>query len=251
MNRFFLPPESIQADLVSFPGEISHQIARVLRLLPGDTVAVLDNLGNEFQVLITVVDPKNVIGEVREKRQADGEPSVRLTLYLCLTQREKLEWVLQKCTETGVSDFVLVVSSRSVVQDTASTAGKMERWQRIVREAAEQCGRGRLPGLGTIMHIEEALKHGIYNNQRSLLAWEKEESQGLSAALRGLHNGERLGLLIGPEGGLSCEEVQAAQELGWQTVSLGKRILRMETAAMVASARIIAACEDPPYIDVD
>ncbi len=251
MNRFFLPPESIQADLVTFPGDISHQIARVLRLKSGVLVAVLDNQGSEYQVELTAVEPKFVTGVVRRCAQAGGEPPVRVTLYLCLTQREKLEWVLQKCTETGVTNFVMVVSSRSLVQDTASAAVKFERWQRIVREAAEQCGRGRLPGLGPIMHMEEALKHGINNHQRSLLAWEGEKSQGLSAALADLNGGERLALLIGPEGGLSGEEVQMAQDIGWQIVSLGKRILRMETAAVVASARIIAACEDPPISRAD
>jgi len=196
MNRFFLPPEAIQAGLVTFPGDVSHQIARVLRLSPGDLVAVLDNQGSEYQVEITTLDPNNVRGEIRESSQVHGEPPVILTLYLCLTQREKLEWVLQKCTETGVSDFVLVVSSRSLVQVKAAASAKLERWQRIVREAAEQCGRGRLPGIFPGMSYKDALEHGTANHQRCLLAWEGENARGLSAGLHGLYGGERLALLI-------------------------------------------------------
>lgn len=251
MNRFFVPPEAILAGVVTFPGDLSHQIVRVLRLTAGDKVAVLDNQGSEYQVEITSLDPKMVRGEVRERRQACGEPPVQLTLYLCLTQREKFEWVLQKCTETGVSDFVLVISSRSLVQEKGIAESKIERWQRIVREAAEQCGRGRLPGINPCLPIKDALEQAVLSNKRCLFAWEGETATGLSAVLQGLQEGEQVALLIGPEGGLSDDEARTAVELGWQTVSLGKRIFRMETAAVAASARIIAAYEDPLMVKPD
>ena len=244
MNRFFLPPEVIQAGEVIFPGEFSHQIARVLRLKPGEMVIVLDNLGSEYCVELVSVAAKDVRGIIRESRTAEGEPPVRLSLYLCLTQREKLEWILQKCTETGVAEFVPVISSRSLVRDQAGLEKKMERWRRIVREAAEQSGRGRVPGIMPVMTLEQALKHGIAGHQACFQAWENENKRGLTTALLDCMGMERIALLIGPEGGLSTDEVQTAETLGWLTFSLGKRTLRMETAAVVAVARILAAFED-------
>ncbi len=246
MNRFFLPPEALQADQVSFPGEVSRQIYRVLRLKPGDFVAVLDNLGNEYRVELTSVTAEGSRGVILEQKAAAGEPPVRLTLYLCLTQREKFEWILQKCTETGVAGFIPVISSRSLVRDPADVENKLGRWQRIVREAAEQSGRGRIPSVSAALLYEQALRHGIAACQAGLLAWEKEDQRGLSALLAELDGLERIALLIGPEGGMSGEEVQMAVEHGWKTFSLGRRTLRMETAAVVASARLIAAVEDRP-----
>ncbi len=244
MNRFFLPPEAIQSGRVVFPGEVSHQIARVLRLKPGDVVAVLDNRGGEYRVELDRVMAESAQGLIRERRDAEGEPPLRLTLYLCMTQREKFEWALQKCTEIGVAAFSPVVSSRSLVQDPAGAEKKLERWRRIVCEAAEQSGRGRIPEITAPLTLGEALKQGSADNQAALLAWEDERENRLGTILEGIENLERLALLIGPEGGLSQAEVQNALDLGWQSFSLGRRILRMETAAIVASARLIAAAED-------
>lgn len=246
MNRFFLPPEAIQAGQVAFPGEVSRQIARVLRLKPGDRVAVLDDLGSEHLVELVSVAADAVSGAIRESRAAPGEPPVRLTLYLCLTQREKLEWILQKCTEVGVSAFAPVISRRSLVRDQVDVERKLERWRRILREAAEQSGRGRVPTIAPVMSFAEALRSGVSSQQACLLAWEEDRERGLSALLPYLNGAERVALLIGPEGGLSADEAGAAVELGWQSFSLGSRTLRMETAAVVACARILAAFEDPP-----
>jgi 16S rRNA (uracil1498-N3)-methyltransferase len=246
MNRFFLPPEAIQAGQVIFPGEVSRQITRVLRLKPGDVVTVLDNLGSEYRVELVSVAADGARGMVQERSEAKGEPPLRLALYLCLTQREKFEWILQKCTETGVAEFTPVISSRSLVQDTTRAEKKLERWRRIVREAAEQSGRGRIPGINATVPFAQALRQGVTAHQAALLGWEEEQHAGLGTILTEIGSLEQLALLIGPEGGLSQAEVQAAVDLGWRPFSLGRRIFRMETAAVVASARLIAAAEDPP-----
>lgn len=246
MNRFFLPPEAIQAGQVNFPGEAAHQIHRVLRLRPGEHVVVLDDLGSEYRVELISVAAAGVRGTILAQSAAAGEPPIRLTLYLCLTQREKFEWILQKCTETGVTGFIPVVSSRSLVQDPAGADKKLERWRRIIREAAEQSGRGRIPAISAAMPFEQALSHGISASQACFLAWENEDRRGLSALLAEILGLDRIAVFIGPEGGLSAGEVQTAVEFGWKTFSLGRRILRMETAAVVASARLIAAVEDRP-----
>jgi 16S rRNA (uracil1498-N3)-methyltransferase len=173
-----------------------------------------------------------------------GEPAARITLYLALTQREKFEWMLQKCTEVGAAAFVPVISSRSLVQERGDAAKKLERWGRIVREAAEQSQRGIVPEVRAPVKFEAALQDGSSYHLR-LIPWEGEQATGLRQALAGLQNisSPTLAVFIGPEGGFSVEEIEAARGAGFQPVTLGRRILRMETAAVVAAALILHELE--------
>lgn len=239
MHRFFLPPNAIQADTILFPAETAHQILRVLRLRAGEQVIVLDGLGWQYRVELTAVNRDQAAGRVLEKTTISGEPPVHLSMYLCLTQREKFEWMLQKCTEVGVSEFTPVLSSRSLVQDTQSLDNKLPRWQRIIQEAAEQSGRGRVPILNQPMDFAGALETGKLPFDACLVAWEEEHARRLASCLTGLPANARVAMLIGPEGGLSREEVELASQQGWLAVSLGPRILRMETAAVVSAALVV------------
>lgn len=237
MHHFFVQPTAIKSGRVKFNAEISRQMSRVLRLKPGEKVIVLDNSGEEREVRMEVVSTQLCEGEVIETRKAGGEPSVRITLYLGLTHRDKFEWVLQKCTEVGVAGFVPVVTSRSLVQDIRTVQRKANRWQAIIREAAEQSGRGVLPLLADPLLYSQALD-AMRLNDLSLVAWEEEKSAGLRQLLRKAKPGS-VGILIGPEGGLSQEEAGQAAQSGIARISLGARILRMETAAVVAAALIL------------
>ncbi|MEA4908945.1 MAG: 16S rRNA (uracil(1498)-N(3))-methyltransferase [Chloroflexi bacterium] len=238
MHRFFLPPEAIGAERVRFPEETARQIRRVLRLRPGQQVVVLDGGGREFVVELDEVTAGAVSGQVRAQAAAGGEPAVQLVLYLCLTQREKFEWMLQKCTELGAAAFVPVLSSRALVQAAGEAEHKRTRWQRILQEAAEQSGRGRVPQLYPALSYADALADAGQHPAR-LILWEEERAHALQTALRGLAGLPRLAVLIGPEGGLSPAEVDQAQAAGFTAVTLGRRILRMETAAMAATALIL------------
>ena len=242
MHRFFVPPASIQSSRVVFPSETARQIYSVLRLRPEQRLVVLDNLGNEFTVELEEVSQKAAAGKIIEQKPAQGEPLCRLALYLCLTQREKFEWMLQKCTETGASTFIPVISSRSLVRDLAETNKKTTRWAKILQEAAEQSGRGLIPGLKPAVSLAQAVRQ---SQGKRLIFWEQERSNSLRQALADLsHNNlPEISLLVGPEGGFSVEEVQLAVQAGWQPVSLGRRILRMETAALVATALVIYELE--------
>lgn len=243
MHRFFLPPSSFEDGRVRFPVELAHQISSVLRLRPGQRVVALDNAGNQYEILLEGVADRVVTGTVLQRQPAEGEPRVGVTLYLCLTQREKFEWVLQKCTELGVRAFVPVISSRSLVQNPAEVERKRDRWQRIVREAAEQAGRGAVPTIGPAQPFEAALAEACPSHTHCLMLWEKEQQAGLRSALAPLLSSESsavtLALLIGPEGGFSEEEVAAARQAGFVPLTLGQRILRMETAAVVAAALVL------------
>ncbi len=242
MHRFFVSPASIQAGQVVFPPETAHQIASVLRLHAGQRLCVLDNLGNEYTVELTEAGQKAAVANIIEQKPAQGEPPFHLALYLCLAQREKFEWMLQKCTETGAATFIPVISSRSLVQDVAETNKKTARWEKIIQEAAEQSGRVHIPGLKPAVSFAQAVRQG---QGKRIILWEQEHSTDLRQALSGVtvNNSPEISLLVGPEGGFSDEEVRLAQQAGWQPVSLGRRILRMETAAIVATALVIYELE--------
>jgi 16S rRNA (uracil1498-N3)-methyltransferase len=250
MNRFFIPTTWIQPPLVHFQGETAHQIARVLRLTPGTVVIVLDGSPLERTVRLLSVGKNRVEGEIIAEMPSTGEPHIRLTLYIAMTQRTKFEWILQKGTELGVSSFIPVITSRSLVRETAGESRKAERWEGILREAAEQCTRGCIPEIQPSMPFAQALVNGMEDNQLCLIAWEKESRRSLKNSLSNL-NIEKLvkvAALIGPEGGLTDEETHQAIEQGWLPISLGRRILRMETAALTLAALIMYELGDlnPP-----
>ena len=245
MNRFFISSSQIKAQTVVFPENLSHQILHVLRMQAGEVVQVLDDTGMVFTVQLAVdADGKTVRGQITDRQLAESEPPIEMELCCGLTHRDKLEWILQKGTEVGVTVFSPFVSARTLVQSAALKPKRRERWEAIIREAAEQSGRGRLPRLND-PKTYQALLGGQNQDCLSLVAWEGADpaTEALAAALSGFDGG-KLRLLVGPEGGLSEEEVQAAREAGWRVVSLGTRILRMETAAILFPALALQIVEN-------
>lgn len=234
-HRFFLP-EILPGPQCSVDlAPLAHQLRNVLRLAPGSMITLLDGSGTSFLTEIVDLDDETATGRVVAQETVQSEPGVVLTLYQCALKRDRFEWVLQKGTELGVNRFVPVISSRTVVRPAAKLLPRYDRWRAIIREAAEQSRRGRLPVLDQPLRWEEALDHGA--GQR-LLAWEEEEGadKGLATVLT---NSDTISLLIGPEGGITGEEAAAAISRGWQCVSLGPRVLRAETAAVAAAAVVM------------
>ena len=246
MNRFFLPAEYPVGGQIFFPPEVAHQIARVLRLKPGEKVLVIDPHGLESLVNLETVQPHQVSGVIESQTANMAEAPLDVYMYLCVSQREKFEWMLQKCTEVGAAAFVPLVTQRSLVQDGREVERKRDRWEAILREAAEQCGRGRIPSLRPAETWAAALRGIHAGHDPALVAWEGEHALRLRDAVRALKDQPvpRLAVLIGPEGGLSEEEIDAARAAGVQAVSLGARILRMETAAVVAAALALDELEE-------
>jgi len=237
-HRFFVDSECISGAEVILSGQQAHQICNVLRLKAGERIVVLDNSGDEYEVLLTTVEKAQVAGEVVEKRQAAGEPGVEITLFQSILKREKFELVLQKCTEVGVSRFVPVITQRGIVQKGQIKEGKFERWQTILKEAAEQSNRGRIPKLDEPLKFSEALEQ-IGDFDCVLIA-----APAAKFSLRGCLEkcgGEvkKIGLFIGPEGGFSQAELDLAGEKGVIEFGMGPRVLRTETAAVVAAALIL------------
>lgn len=244
-HRFFLSPDCVQDKIILFPEDASHQIRRVLRLQPGHIVKVLDNQGNVFEVTLTRVSQQEVVGKISAQGLSGGEPQTRVNLYLCLTQRGKFEWILQKCTELGAAAFIPLVSSRSLVRDDMSARNKVNRWESIIKEAAEQCGRGLIPDLLPVVSFEAAMTEYRRQNSVRMMLWEGENDLSIREFLADLPQKKNLqdfpdfDVLVGPEGGFSDAEVETARSGGFIPVSLGARILRMETAAITATALVL------------
>jgi 16S rRNA (uracil1498-N3)-methyltransferase len=237
-HRFFIDPANITPPTVTLGGDIARQLKTVLRMLPGETIVVLDNSGREYTVTLTEVEKQSVRGQIIAQRICPAEPGLHLTLYQGTLKAQKFEWVLQKGTELGVSRFVPVICQRSVVNKAEAVAGKYARWADIIREAAEQSGRGRLPELAPAMPWPDAVRDA-QSAALALIPWEEAPAEHtLRAAIDASVSGSIV-LFIGPEGGFSAPEVALAQAGGVQAVTLGPRILRAETAGLAACAAIM------------
>lgn len=235
-HRFFLTAQPIRVGQPIDLAEIHHQLQVVLRLQTGVQIVLLDGQGRAFQVELVALTRKGATGCVVAEVPCPSEPTAQITLYQCTLKTDKFEWILQKGTELGVARFVPVISQRSIVRPAAAVLKKYDRWRAIIREAAEQCGRGRLPELAPPLDWRDAIH---YAQGLRLLPWEEQNSTAITikAALAppGIdENLQSLSLLVGPEGGIASEEASAAQTQGWQIVSLGPRILRAETAAITS-----------------
>jgi len=248
LHRFFVPPEGIVDGVVEFSPSQSRQLAVVLRLNRGERCLVLDDAGWEYEVELGEPDPVAYRGRVRQRRLASGEPRLKVTLYQALVRGPKFEFVLQKCTEIGVSAIVPTITQRCVVAAVSEhRAGKAERWRRILTEAAEQSGRGRVPVLRPTVLFEQACSEA---RGLSVIPWEQERTRTLADALRTGPDGTArpvplaANLFIGPEGGYTEAEIDLARRYGVVPVTLGGRILRAETAAIVATTLILAAAGD-------
>lgn len=227
---------------------LARQLAGVLRLAPGAQIVIFDGSGAEYLAEIQTLNARQAAVTLLAVRACPADPRFSLTLFQCSLKQDKFEWVLQKGAELGVTRFVPVISSRSVVRPASALLGKYPRWQTILREATEQCGRARIPDLAAPLTWNGAVAavdgHG-------LVAWESaQDSATLAAAVGAIvadaHAGgtaSRISVAIGPEGGLAAEEIAAARGHGWRVVGLGPRILRAETAAVAALAVITALLE--------
>jgi len=240
LRRFFVPPGSLRARNVTLGAELAHRLGRVLRLKRGDRVLLSEGGAREYEVQLTGVSTYAITGVVVGEREALPEPEVSLVLYQSLIRANRFDLVLEKGTEIGVSRFVPVVAARSQVQtDGEPATARAERCRRIVVEAAEQSGRGRPPRVESPLPFEEAIRkaQGV-----KLMPFEGERSLSLGVYLRGLtRRPDVVSLFVGPEGGFEDAEVELARESGAEIVSLGPRILRSETAGIVASALALDA----------
>lgn len=232
---------------LSLPDEIARQARDVLRLRPGDEVTLLDGAGGVYMAALREVGRREVTVELGARAVGLANPAPPVTLCLGMLKAARFEVALQKGTELGVAAFQPLVTERSVTLTEELSPSKRQRYERILAEALEQCGGAWLPDLRQPLTLAAALA-AIPPGAISLIPWEEAGARPLRAALReaceAMEPGktpEGVWLFIGPEGGFSAAEVALAERHGARVVTLGRRILRAETAALVSATLALEA----------
>jgi 16S rRNA (uracil1498-N3)-methyltransferase len=248
MQRYFIPAGQFGADTVTIQGDDAHHLQRVMRAEVGDEFICSNGTNREALVKITALDKAGVTAEIIEELAMTSEPAVQVWIAQSLPKGDKMETVIQKGTEIGAARFLPFLSERTVVQyDAKKEAKRGERWQKIAKEAAEQAHRNRVPEVASVLTWKQLLELAPQMDA-AWICYEKENGlqfrQALQQALReaGSDNGGEIRtvlLAVGPEGGFTEQEVQQAEAAGFRSVSLGRRILRTETAAIVGLTCIL------------
>ena len=240
MTRFFVAPEQMQQKFITLTGE-NAQHAKVLRLKAGEEVLLCDGQGNECLCAVSDVSKEQVSVVVLDSKLSESEAAVRVSVYMAFPKADKLEHVIQKATELGAFEIVAFPSARCVSKpDEKSLQKKLERWQKIAASAAEQSGRGRIPKVVILGSFQDALERGA-KADKALMFYENEQATTLRMAME-QETASTISLLTGPEGGLEEKEVERARAAGFQICTLGKRILRCETAPLCALSAVMYAC---------
>jgi len=233
MPHFYVSPGSIQGDRFSLKKDEAHHLATVLRKTAGDEIDLFDGAGNAYRARLESVAPGAVAGRILSRLQAPGL-AVRARLFQGLPKGDKMEWILEKAAELGAAELVPVLTERSVGKIPNDRLPlRLARWDKILRAAAKQCGRATLPELRPPQSLEDAL--GLCAaDDLTLIPWEAERALSLKRLLAGRAPTppKTVNIFIGPEGGFSPKEVDAAKQAGAQAVTLGPLILRTETAGL-------------------
>lgn len=239
MHRFFINRENIKGKKIIIKGEDVRHIANVLRLRTGDRAVLCDGEGKDYIVSIMNIDKNSVITELLNIEKSVGEIDLDITIYQGVPKSTKMDLVIQKCTELGANKVVPVVSERTVVKLISKNdeIKKINRWQKIALEAAKQSNRGKIPSICMPMSFVNAVKDSL-NKDLVLIPYEEEKDTGLKEILS-KEKPKNIGIFIGPEGGFADKEVQLAIEHKAKAVTLGKRILRTETAALTTLCCIL------------
>lgn len=240
MYRFFTEKENIGENQVRITGQDAHHIRDVLRMKPGEEISVCTGDGWEYTCIVTELSPSEVTARITDAAKGARETASRLTLYQCLPKGDKMETVIQKAVELGAAEIVPVLSSRCVSRPEGKKAeNKLRRWNQIAEAAAKQAKRLVIPPVTPVISFSEAVRkagaQGI-----CLLPYEKaEDIAETRRILAGITPGQPVSVIIGPEGGFSEEEAREAEAAGFQPISLGRRILRTETAGMAVLAMLV------------
>jgi 16S rRNA (uracil1498-N3)-methyltransferase len=243
MSRFFVKTDA--ADLlegrIMITGEDVKHIAGVLRASAGDALVLSDGSGTEYDVVIRHISKESIETGIKSQRPCKTEPPIHITLFQGIPKADKMDLIIQKSVELGVTKIVPVMTARTVVRfgSTRDAAAKAVRWNRIALEAAKQCDRGVIPVVGEPVTFDMALKIAG-ECELKLLPYEEEKEGSLRSVLRSCgKTAGSIAVLIGPEGGFERDEAEKAVNAGFISVTMGPRILRTETAGLAAAAIVM------------
>lgn len=233
MQHFFVTPSQVKEKTIYIEGSDVNHMKNVLRMRIGEELVVSDGNNIQYRCAIEGYEGGIAILKILEKLSVDTELPSRIYLFQGLPKQDKMELIVQKSVELGAYQIVPVATKRSVVKlDEKKAAKRAERWQQIAESAAKQAGRGAIPAVTCVMSYKEALK---YAEDLDVLLIPYELAEGMKETrkvIEAIQPGQSVGIFIGPEGGFEKEEVELAMEYGARAITLGKRILRTETAGL-------------------
>ena len=235
MQHFFVPPSQVGEGGIRVEGPDVNHMKNVLRMRPGEELMVSDGDNRKYRCAVELNEEGAAYLKILEEEMADTELPSKIYLFQGLPKQEKMEWIVQKSVELGVCQVVPVMVRRCVVKlDEKKAQKKVSRWQQIAESAAKQAGRDYIPKVEQVLPYQEALKmaDGL---DVLLIPYELERDvEGSKEIIQAIRPGQSVGIFIGPEGGFEKEEVEAAIAAGATPISLGRRILRTETAGLTA-----------------
>lgn len=238
MHRFYITTDAISGNEATLTGQDAKHLATVLRLKPGDRVELVDGKGTKAKAEIRSVSPQIASLTIVEKSEAISESPVHITIAQGMLKDKKMDMLIRHLTELGICEWLPFFSSRSIPKpDAKRLKSRLERWNRISREALKQCGRSMVPVIGEPLQFVDLLARGAAFDER-IAFWENATAPIGDVPRQNLKPIKRVIVLIGPEGGFSEDEIEAAKNNGFDSYSLGPRILRAETASITSAALV-------------
>ena len=246
MSRFYVNPEQVGNELISITGPDVNHIRNVLRRKPGGELIICNGQGKDYYCIINKVTEQEIVAEIKEQKSTDSELKTRVTLFQGLPKYDKMELIIQKAVELGVYEIVPVITKRVIVRldDRKKEEKKLERWGTIAESAAKQSQRGIIPVVKPVLSFKEALEYAA-QMELGLIPYEKAKGMTYTREIMNkIPLCKSVGIMIGPEGGFEEAETEQALVYGMHAITLGRRILRTETAGITALSMMVLMLED-------
>jgi 16S rRNA (uracil1498-N3)-methyltransferase len=235
MPHFYIPPEQIHDKTFRITGEDVHYLVTVRRYNIGDSIKIFDGKGSTMLGRIDSVSKEEIVGTIVKSNETSG-PRARLNIYTAVPKGERLDWLVEKAAELGVSKITPLITDRSTIRELSEA--KYERLQRLSKAASQQCGRPELLEIGKPQPLSAAL-NDVSDSALNLIPWEAEESKTLKDVYKGNTGAKEINIFIGPEGGFSSGEIELAKKYKFVPITLGERILRVETAGLLSTILVL------------
>ncbi len=248
MSKFFVQPEKVKANTITIDTEDVSHIKRVLRMNIGCKITVCDSAGWDYETEIVSMSDKEIVCSILKKSKSQTEPRVQVTLYQALPKSSKMEYIIQKTTELGITRICPVSMSRCVVKIDNKKDGekKSARWQKIAESAAKQSGRGIIPEVLAPISFDEAVKL-FSKHEKAFVPYECEQDNTINNEIKDIDKITDVAFMVGPEGGFDPKEIEILSNNSINTVTLGRRILRTETAGEAVLTMIMYQADEFKY----
>jgi 16S rRNA (uracil1498-N3)-methyltransferase len=231
VSRFYVKPTSIRGNTIHVSGDEAHHAIDVMRLKKGDHIVTFDGEGKEYEGTITNVTKAGVIAEILTTKTTDNERSLTITLAQAIPKKAKIDFIVEKATELGLTAIIPLHTARTIVTLSGEKkASKQKRWEKIARVASKQCGRLTVPTIHPVSAFDDVITTSN-DYDLALMACLDATTQDIKRVLDGF-GGTKIIVFIGPEGDFTKEEIETAREAGCTLISLGPRVLRVDTAAL-------------------